>query len=141
MSRITKAESDLAQIAAINSVPPQEEEAIPEVNISGVPKDAAGQIAAAPNYLKGETSKLDGLDELFLAQLKGAISKFQSKVDLSKFDIRSLKELVGYPGGGYVNWTMVFTHQTSRKVLRSDPLVAGRGGYAVIINELDSISR
>lgn len=138
MSR-TKQQSDAEQIARVNSGPAPDEEVIPQQNIGGTAA-ASASVAGAANYQRGETSKLDTLDEQFLAGLRTAIAKYKIDLDLSEFTVRSLKEFVFYPGGGYVNWTMVFQHQMSGRVLRSDALVASRGDFAVIINELKSIT-
>jgi len=130
------------QIDRINARPDGPTEfTVPSVNIGGVSAGDQKQVADAANFNTGDTSGLDALDQQFLANLSDAIKNSGVKVDLSKFDVRSLKELVGYPGGSYINWTVVFTHQVTRKVLRSDAFLASRGNFWVLINELDSISR
>lgn len=136
----TKQQSEVEQIAAVNSRPGVTEDVAPQANISGTSAAESGSVAAAANFGTGETKALDTLDQQFLRKLQDAITYQGRKIDLSKFNIRSLKELVGYPGGSYVNWTVVFTHQMTNKVLRSDAFLAGRGDFYVLLNELESIS-
>lgn len=132
----SKLASEAEQTALANSRPGETEFTVPS---NGEPRDTSAVVGVAST--NATDGALDELDKKILGQLEAAIRKSGKQIKLADFEVRSVKELVGYPGGSYINWTLVFTSKMTRKVLRSDALLAPRGDFYVLMNELESICR
>lgn len=93
-----------------------------------------------PAQFNAEDGPLDALDTQLLTQLIAAAKKYKPRLNINDFQVRSRKEIVGYPGGIYVNWHLVFTHQRTRKFERYDATLMPRGDFYVVLNELEMLA-
>ena len=132
----SKLESEASQTALANSRPLETEFSTPS-NVEPINTSALEGVAKPI----ASDAPIDELDGKLLTQLDAAILKSGRIVKLDQFEFRSNKDLVGYPGGAYLNWTIVFTSKVTRRTLRSDAFVAPRNDFYVLIGELESISR
>lgn len=94
---------------------------------------------AIPAYAVVEDGKLDDLDREVLGALVKAAADQGRPIDLTKYHFGSRKELVGYPGGQYLNWVISIKNIWTSKHLRTDPFLWPRGNYFVILNEIDAL--
>jgi hypothetical protein len=120
-----------------------------EINDADVPVIPIGRIVepaklkageqAIPAYAVFEDGKLDDLDREVLGALLKAAESQGRPIDLAKFHFGSKKEMVGYPGGQYLNWVISIKNIWTSKHLRTDPFLWPRGNYFVILNEIEAL--